>query len=328
MKKIFIIILLPLFLLTFSCSKEENAEPLQRVRIAFLNNDLHQLAAYVALNNGYYTKQGLQVEVAGIFKAGPEEMSAFSAGEIDAGYVGLAPAVIATVNGVADVMLLAQVNNEGSSIVVPSESSLTASSLDSADKKFLQLAGKKIAIPGKGTMQDFLIKRAIEKWKPEPAPSDIVIKPPEMLPTLVNGDVDAFISWEPYPTMAEKDGRGKVIINSGEIWENHPCCVLVGNRKFIEDDYDRAARIIKAHVEATEFIKQNPDRAVIIGMSYTGLDESTVRKAIGKIKYVYYPEPEGYKDFLSFLIKFGYIKQTDPESFLKRFFDEKLWKGF
>jgi hypothetical protein len=36
----------------------------------------------------------LNVTVAGAFKAGPEEMSAFAANELDFGFVGVAPAAV------------------------------------------------------------------------------------------------------------------------------------------------------------------------------------------------------------------------------------------
>jgi NitT/TauT family transport system substrate-binding protein len=36
----------------------------------------------VALEKGFFEKEGVKVEVAGIFKAGPELMSAFTAGAL------------------------------------------------------------------------------------------------------------------------------------------------------------------------------------------------------------------------------------------------------
>lgn len=88
------------------------------VRIAYPHSDIHQLACWVALEKGFFKEEGLAVEVAGVFKARPEEMSAFASGALDAGYVGEAPATTAVANGTARVTVLAQVNTEGSAIVV------------------------------------------------------------------------------------------------------------------------------------------------------------------------------------------------------------------
>jgi NitT/TauT family transport system substrate-binding protein len=94
------------------------------VRIGYLQSDIHQLACWVALEKGLYQKHGVDAKVAGIFKAGPEEMSAFAAGALDMGYVGEAPATTAVANGVAKATVLAQVNTEGSAIVVKKGSAI------------------------------------------------------------------------------------------------------------------------------------------------------------------------------------------------------------
>jgi NitT/TauT family transport system substrate-binding protein len=54
----------------------------QPVRIAYLQSDIHQLPCWVALEKGFFKKERVKVEVAGIFKAGPELMSAFAAGAL------------------------------------------------------------------------------------------------------------------------------------------------------------------------------------------------------------------------------------------------------
>jgi NitT/TauT family transport system substrate-binding protein len=70
------------------------------VRVAYLQSDVHQLPCWVALDKGFFEKEGVKVEVAGIFKAGPELMSAFAAGALDMGYVGIAPATTAVARSI------------------------------------------------------------------------------------------------------------------------------------------------------------------------------------------------------------------------------------
>ncbi|WP_202318825.1 ABC transporter substrate-binding protein [Archaeoglobus neptunius] len=122
----------------------------RKVRIGYLTADLHQLAFYVALKEGYYDKVGLKVE-AKEFANGVQEMEGFKNGEIDAGYLGGAPATLKRVNDNIRISVIAGANAEGSAIVARDANSIQ------------DLAGKKVAIPGFGTVQDFLLRIAAEK---------------------------------------------------------------------------------------------------------------------------------------------------------------------
>jgi ABC-type nitrate/sulfonate/bicarbonate transport system substrate-binding protein len=92
-----------------------------KVRLGYLQSDLHQLPLFVALEKGFFFMEGMDVIIEGVFKAGPEEMTTFASGALDVGYLGAAPAVVAVGNIVADVKIIAQVNLEGSAIVIRKE---------------------------------------------------------------------------------------------------------------------------------------------------------------------------------------------------------------
>ncbi len=120
------------------------------LRIGYLTADLHQLAFYVALKRGYFSEVGIDV-IKKEYANGVYEMEGFKLGEIDIGYLGSAPATLKRVNDDVPIRIVAGVNNEGSAIVARDASSIK------------QLAGKKVAIPGFGTVQDFLLRMAAEK---------------------------------------------------------------------------------------------------------------------------------------------------------------------
>ncbi|MCB2187813.1 MAG: ABC transporter substrate-binding protein [Deltaproteobacteria bacterium] len=281
------------------------------VRIGYLKGDIHQLACWVALEKGFYQEQGLQVEVAGIFKAGPEEMSAFSAGELDMGYVGEAPATTAVANGAAQVQVVAQVNTEGSALVVGQ---------DSAIRSVGDLAGKTVAIPGHSTVQDFLLQKALSQAQLDPSQVKImVVKPPEMIGALRTKQIDAFIAWEPYPAKAQTLGVGRVLLASGQIWPDHPCCVLVADKAFQAQHPGQVPAMVAAHIESTDFIKKNPREALAIGVQYTGMDAATVRLALQSVKYTYAISVQGEKEYVTLLNKMGYIKLPDGPKFVESF---------
>lgn len=286
------------------------------VRIAYLQSDIHQLACWVAIEKGYYKNEGLDVEVAGIFKAGPEEMSAFAAGELDMGYVGEAPATTAVANGAAKVTVLAQVNTEGSAIMIRK---------DNPAKTLLDMAGKRVAIPGHSTVQDFLLRKAMAAHEMDATRMYItVLKPPEMIGALGTRQIDAFIAWEPYPAKARTMGVGRVLLTSNQIWKDHPCCVLVVNNRFLKNRPDDARSFVKAHVRATDFINAHPGEAARIGMTYTGMDEKTVRLAMENVNYTYLLSIDGEREYVDFLNRLKYIRVPDVDTFVNDFIHPEI----
>ncbi|MCX5859891.1 MAG: ABC transporter substrate-binding protein [Proteobacteria bacterium] len=297
--------LFSIFLIFGSCQKK-TPEPL---RLGYLSGDLHQLPALVALEKDLFAKNGLKVKTAGIFSAGPEEMSAFRAGELDLGYVGIAPVVSSAANTGTEVKIVSLVNQEGSSLVISSSDNQTHSLAD--------LAGQPIAIPGFSTVQDFLVRLAWENQKLQPdLMKTIVVKPPEMNETLRQGSIKAFIAWEPFPALALNSGKGKILVSSREIWPGHPCCVLIASGKAIQEHPGLEDALKKINREAIDFIRSNPDEAVKIAVKNTGMNENVIREAMARIIYSPDLNRGDLKKYVEFLSKMGYIKITDPEKFL------------
>ncbi|MGP8282591.1 MAG: ABC transporter substrate-binding protein [Desulfomonilaceae bacterium] len=278
------------------------------IRMAVLQNDIHHLPLWVALDEGFFKEQGINVEIAGIFRSGPEIMSAFSAGSLDMAYVGEAPTVTAVANGTANVAILAQVNTEGSAIVVGKNSLIRTIS---------DLKGKQVAIPGYSTVQDLLLRKALAESGLDPKQVKIiVIKPPEMIGALRTNQIDAFISWEPYPAQAVCMGIGKMLVSSAQIWKDHPCCVLIADKQFAQANDEKMKRMLEAHRKAVDFIRDKPAEAVRIAIKHTGMDELTTKRAIGNVKYVSSLNVEGLKEYVNCLRRLGYIKLNNIQSFM------------
>ena len=260
----------------------------------------------------------------GIFRAGPEIMTAFAAGALDMAYVGEAPATTAVANKAADVVVVAQVNTEGSALVVARE----ASGMDSV----ADLEGKTVAVPGLSTVQDFLLKKALKKALADKVADTskvniIVVKPPEMIGALRTGQIDAFVAWEPYPSKANTLGVGRNLATSHDIWAGHPCCALVARSEFLGKASDRVQGVVRAHVKATEFIRMHPEEALQIGVKYTGMDARTVEMAMKNVHYTYELSVQGEKEYVEFLSELKYIKVPDAGAFTERFLHTDILKS-
>ncbi len=289
------------------------------VRMAVLQSDIHHLAFWVAMEKGFFTQNGVNVELAGIFRAGPEIMTAFAAGELDMAYVGEAPATTAVANKAADVIVVAQVNTEGSALVMVK---------NNPDIKILtDLKGKTVAVPGHSTVQDFLLRKALKNQGMDlKSVNIIVVKPPDMINALATGQIDAFIAWEPHPSKAATMGVGQNLATSGTMWPEHPCCVLVADKGFLAGQGEKVRSVVAAHAQATEYIHHHPEEAVAIGVTSTGMDEATVRRSLENVNFTCELNVEGEKEYVRFLSELGYIKIADPDGFVDQLLQSDILK--
>ena len=310
----FLLILLCLvFLCNTACSPSKSEGV--KIRLGYLQSDLHHLPAFVAIEKGYFQQEGLAVEVIGAFRAGPELISAFSAQALDAGYVGLAPAITAKANSTAHIQCVALVNTEGSAIVTGKEAS---------GKSVADLKGKVVTIPGHATMQDFLLRRALKQQGV--AVNEIkllVLKPPEMIPALSRKDIDAFIAWEPYPSKAVTENAGRILMTSHQIWAQHPCCVIVADEEFCGKHPEMVQKLKSVHRRSCEFINASRPEAIAIGVNYTGMDGKTVAAALGSITYGGVLERQYVAEYVDFLRELRYIRPDIAKDFLMSILPEQ-----
>ncbi|MFZ5597729.1 MAG: ABC transporter substrate-binding protein [Bacillota bacterium] len=128
-----------------------------KVKLGFISRDLHELAVYVAKQEGYYSAVGLvpgkNLEVKEYLN-GVAVMEAFKVKELDASYLGGAPATMKRVNDNIKVRVIAGANDEGSAIVTRKDSRINSIS---------DLAGKVVAVPAIGTVQYSVLDMALKK---------------------------------------------------------------------------------------------------------------------------------------------------------------------
>ena len=267
------------------------------VRIGFLTRDLHQLALRVALDKGYFLEEGVRVELVE-FATGALEMTGFIGGLIDMGYVGAAPALRSHISTGVEIRLLAGANLEGSAIVVDTSINTTA-----------ETEGKTIATPAQGNVQDILLALATEQagLNYQQNLTVLYLSPTLMIQQLQGGQINGFVAWEPYVASSQDQGIGKILNTSHEIWPDHPCCVVLSQLSFLRARPDIVAKVIRAHLKATEFIRTNHTEAVSIAAGWTGFSSSVIEAAMSRVRFNETLVVEGYRTYVSELVKYSYV---------------------
>jgi len=75
---------------------------------------------------------------------------------------------------------------------------------------------------------------------------------------------------------------------------------------------------MRAHNKSIDFIRAKPEQAIQVAIKYTGMDEQTISRAMRNVEYVSNVNIEGLKEYVKFLIGFGYIKLNNLQSFMEK----------
>ena len=238
----------------------------------------HQAAYMVADSFGWWasnlSKYGVSNVSENLFPSGPSEMTALSSDSIQAAYVGSAPVVTAIASG-ADVKIVAAVQTDGSAIVV--RNNLTYNSPQ-------DLKGTTIATFPPGSIQDTLLREWLRNNNLKPD-VDVVIKgmsQGDAITALKSGAVDAVFLPHPSPVTVVEEGIGRVVINSGEMNPDHPCCVLAVNGKLIREHPEVVKELVRIHIDATDYVNKNVNESAKIYAKKTGDTESVSVKSMNE----------------------------------------------
>jgi NitT/TauT family transport system substrate-binding protein len=157
--------------------------------------------------------------------------------------------------------------------------------------------------------------------------------PANMILQLKSKDVDGFIAWEPFNAQAVKEGVGRYLIQSGEVWKDHPCCVLAVSDKLSDENVLRA--LVWAHVRATRFINdpKSKNKVIEYAQRFTGKDPQVVEEALKHIKFITYPSMAEFKKYYQGLKEGRLVKKSakdlgfnDENDFFRHFLHQKYYK--
>ena len=216
------------------------------VKIGYLPSD-HDAALFVADAQGLYADKNITTELVQ-FNNGGDLMTAMASGEVDVGYVGIAPVLSSVAKGVP-VKVISAAQTEGSGIIVTNESGIQSAG---------DLKGKTIATPGEASIQYVLLSYYLKENGLSTDDLNIsAMKVPSMNDALKTGQIDGIVTFQPYVSIAANDSGNVVLEDSAEILPNHPCCVVVASEDFINNHENETKEILAIHENATNFINEN-----------------------------------------------------------------------
>jgi len=273
--------------LLVSCGKQESAaNSKQTIRLGHFPNITHVqgLVAHQLSRQGkgwYEQRLGANIEWF-IYNAGPSATEAIFARALDVTYIGPSPVLNAySKSKGTELRVLAGAANGGSALVVRPGANI---------KTAADLKGKKIATPQLGNTQDVQLRGylADNGFKITQTGGDVFILPTanaDQLALFQRGELDASWTPEPWTTRLELEVGAQILVDDRET----NVTLLASSAAFVKEQPDLAKKLVAAHQELTQWIKDHPAEAkVLIKAELTELMKATpkdelIDKALSRI---------------------------------------------
>ena len=217
-------------------------------------------ALLVAHAKGYFEDAGLKVEPPTLIRSWSALVEGFAAGKFNLVHLLKPIPVWMRYNNKFPVKILAWGHTNGSGLVVGGDTGIT---------KFSELGGKRIAVPFWYSMHNIVLQYALRESgvtpviKPEGAPLAAnecalqILAPPDMPTALAAKKIDGYIVAEPFNALGELRAGARMLRFTGDIWKNHPCCVICTNERYTQQKPEWTQKVTDAIVRAHVYASKN-----------------------------------------------------------------------
>ena len=215
----------------------------------------------VAHANGYFADEGLKVARPVLIRSWSALVEAFLTGKVNCVHMLLPIPVWMRFNRRARVKVLAWNHTNGSAVTVARRSGI---------RGFADLAGRQIAVPFWYSMHNVILQMGLRAAglrpviRPQNAPlaarevNLFILPPPEMPAALAARKIDGFVVAEPFNALAEEKIGARILRFTGDIWQNHPCCVVVMDESLIRRRPAFAQKVVNGLVRAQLWASRTP----------------------------------------------------------------------
>ena len=243
-----------------------------------------------------------------VFSDFPTVVSALEAKQIQATFMIVPLAMKLREQGVP-VKICYLGHRDGSEIVVGKNSSF---------RSFLDLKGKKVAIPSLYSNQNFVFHKLMEDYGMKPEDIIFIVLPPPDMPTsLASGAIDAYFVGEPFCAKAELDGIGRILYYARDIWPNFISCALVVHEDLIRDHPEIVRDLVRGIAQSGAWAETHRAEAARLVSPYYRQDEKVLNFVLTadphRVSYVQLtPTDEDLQQIEDMGLKMGILTKRVP----------------
>tara|TARA_R110001592_G_scaffold87425_2_gene258255 strand:+ start:191 stop:1453 length:1263 start_codon:yes stop_codon:yes gene_type:complete len=253
----------------------------------------------VAHEMGFFKEQGLKSEPPTLIRGWSPLVEGFAAGKFNLVHFLKPIPIWMRYNNGFPVKIMSWAHLNGSGLVVGK---------DVGAEKFADLGGKQIAVPYWYSMHNIVLQMGLRHAGLTPvikgqgeqlAANEVnlqIMPPPDMPPALAARKIDGYIVAEPFNAAGEMLAGAKMLRFTGNIWRNHPCCVVCMNEQQVNANPEWTQKVMNAIVKAQIYAQQNKKEVAEMmsrdGKRYLPMKADIVEKAMTDYDDESYGKPD------------------------------------
>jgi NitT/TauT family transport system substrate-binding protein len=286
-----------------------------KVRIGHFPNITHSQALTGFADDTFQKALGSNATIERkLFNAGPSEIEALLAGEIDMGYIGPVPAVNGFVKSRGGLQIIAGATNAGAVLVARQDAGIN---------RVNDLDGKKVAVPQFGNTQDISLRKilsdaGLKSVSHGGTVTVLQVENPDILTSFVTKNLDAALVPEPWGSRLVAQAGGKILLDWDQVWRkgNYTTAVVIARTAFLKEHPNLVENFLKAHVEITGRIVNDSEnnKTIINGqlkkLTQKDLPQGILDSSFARMTPTFDPESGSINEFVILAVKNGYLKKT------------------
>lgn len=257
----------------------------------------------VAHGKGFFAEEGLESERPTLIRGWSPLVEGFAAGKFNLVHLLKPIPIWMRYNNGFPAKIMSWAHLNGSGLVVGRHTNIT---------RFQELGGKQIAVPYWYSMHNIVLQMGLRhvglkpviKSQSEPLAADEVnlqiMPPPDMPPALAARKIDAFIVAEPFNAAGEMLAGGSMLRFTGDMWRNHPCCVVCMNEDTTKANPIWTQKVMNAIVKAQIYAQENKKEVAHLlsrdGEKYLPMKADIVERAMTYYDADAYAKPDAIQN--------------------------------
>ena len=278
-----------------AASESTEKEPLPESTKVILNEVAHSIfyaPMYVAIEEGYFENEGIQLELVTGFGA-DKTMTAVLSGSADIGFMGSEASIYTYNEGANDyVVNFAQLTQRAGNFLVARE--------EMPDFKWDDLKEKNVLGGRKGGMPEMVFEYILRQNNIDPAKDvniDQSIDFGSTAAAFAENQGDFTVEFEPGATTLEKEGKGYVVASLGTDSGYVPYTAFSAKKSFIEQNPEMIQGFTNALQKGMDYVQQHKPEEIasVIAPQFKETDLDTITTIVTR-----YYEQDTWKENLIF----------------------------